>query len=115
MSNVYQLPGNDSTAEACEWLARIDRGLTEQEARQLQDWLAADPRRSKALIESASLWDKMASLSRLADLFPKPAPRRFTGARVGYALAASLLLFVMVAVLMPSRGPVTDRQAHDAR
>lgn len=103
MNNVYQLPDRqDPTAEACEWLARIDRGLTSQEQIELQNWLSGDPRRAQVLIASARFWDKMDALSRLGDLFPKPRPRLTAWARVSVAIAASVLITV-AALLVPPR------------
>lgn len=110
MNNVYRLPDRaDPTAEACEWLARIDRGLTAQEQHDLQEWLAGNPRRAEVLIESAGLWDKMNALSRLGDLFPRPRPRFTAWGRGGLALAASVVL-ALVVMLLPARVQEIVRQ-----
>lgn len=75
MSNIHKLSDPDeAAASACVWLARIDRGLSKDEDRELKDWLSQDHRHAAALLRTASLWDKMDTLSRLADLFPEPAP-----------------------------------------
>jgi transmembrane sensor len=93
MSNIHQLPDREgATAKACEWLARLERGLNRQENRELRKWLAANPANAAALIEAASLWDRMNSLSRLADLFPKPLPKQARQRRVTLAIAASVLV-----------------------
>lgn len=107
MSNVYRFPvQDDAEAAACEWLARIDRELTDDEDRALRDWLEGNPARVKALLEAAALWDRMYTLSRLADLFPKPAPRPRWRTPEFAALAASLLLAVAAGLFIASRSTV---------
>ena len=51
MINVYAFPEppEDPTAEACDWLARLERGLSEHEDRELRAWLAANPARLGAV------------------------------------------------------------------
>jgi len=72
MSNIYELFRRDDLVdEAGDWLAMLDRGLTEQEQTALQKWLVADPENLRTLMEMASIWDKMNSLARLADMFPQ--------------------------------------------
>jgi len=109
MTNVYQFPNSeDSTEQACEWLARLERGLTNDESRALRAWLDADPKRAQALIHSARIWDRMDSLSRLADLFPKPSQRRHHTLPRMLALAACVLVTVsavLLYTLWPSAAP----------
>jgi transmembrane sensor len=101
MSNVYKLSEReDCTTAACEWLARIDRGLSVQEESELQQWLDSNPSHRPALLESAAMWDGMGSLARLADLFPKPAPRRARFATRGLIVAAASLAGVAVLLLV---------------
>jgi transmembrane sensor len=98
MSNVYRLPEREEAMpEAFEWIARLERGLTEEERMDLRAWLAGHPRRTDALLEAAALWDRMGSLSRLADLFPRPAPR--TGSREPLAGHSSRFRFAIAASL----------------
>ncbi len=101
MSNVYHLATRkDKLVAASEWLAKIDRELDSTEQKGLQDWLSEDSQNSEALLEVAGLWDKLDSLSRLADLFPRqeslqsshPTGSGFRPARPVLALAASALL-----------------------
>lgn len=94
MSNVHRLHEPDQTAQACEWLARLERGMTGDERRQLTHWLSLDKGHHRALMDAASLWDKMDSLSRLADLFPKPIPRQTNTFAWTLALAAAALLAI---------------------
>ncbi len=66
------------TEQACDWIAKLDRQLSAEEHQQLHLWLQQDPAHQAALLEVAAMWDKLDSLSRLADLFPqqqaKPVP-----------------------------------------
>lgn len=60
---------------ACRWVLTVDEGLSEDDAATLEAWLAEDSRNSAALLEVAQVWDKLDSLSRLAELFPVLAER----------------------------------------
>ena len=76
MKNIYKFPNQDQILdEASIWIARLDRGLSDEEYDSLRDWLANDARHRETLMELATLWDRMDSLSRLSDLFQEP-PRR---------------------------------------
>jgi len=109
MTNVYHLPERvDATAEACDWLARLERGLSEEEHRDLREWLAAQPKRAQALIEAANLWDRMESLSRLADLFPKPVRKRAHMVQRVLALAATILLIAAAGIVAIMLRPEAD-------
>lgn len=57
--------------DASDWIAKIDRNLTEQEKSALQTWLSLNTKNTEVLLEVAHLWDKMDDLSRLSDLFPQ--------------------------------------------
>jgi transmembrane sensor len=97
MNNVYELPKReDKIGQVSEWIAKVERGLTEKEEKALHDWLAADPENSEMFMEMASVWDRMDSLSRLADLFPEPVSRKERSLNVPLAMAASVLLAVLV-------------------
>jgi transmembrane sensor len=112
MTNIHSLPAanerRDATAEACEWLARLERGLDDQEELKLHEWLSADPKHVTAFMAAAELWDRLGSLSRLADLFPKPATRATRRGPVLLAMAASALLAMVGAFMVFQRsGPVS--------
>jgi transmembrane sensor len=102
MSNVHELrPGgeDEAMAQACDWLARLERGLKAAEEEQLRAWIDADSNHLRVFLEVAQLWDKMDSLSCLADLFPAQATQRREGLRGLTALAASLLIAVCLGLL----------------
>lgn len=91
MSRIYEFPPSDARdTEASTWLAHLDRGLSEEEARELRAWITRHPDNEAALLELAGLWDRMDSLSRLADLFQRP-PRRTRLQGLRFAAAAALL------------------------
>lgn len=80
MSKISQLtPNEDCLDQASEWLAKVDRGLSEAEQRAMHDWVHANPNHRRSLFEMASLWDSMSMLSELSAMFPleeAPAPRK---------------------------------------
>lgn len=105
MKNVIQFPDVERIEEqACVYLARLDAGTsTEEETRELQLWLAEDPRHRQTLMEVAQLMDNMAVLAELAAIFPlgqQPEEDGIPGQtskgagllHAAYAVAASFML-----------------------
>lgn len=95
MTNIHELPSQDKRYEAAgRWIARLDKGLSAEEEEAFRQWRAADPENEALLIYMVKLWDKMDSLNRLSELFPRPGSRRHASTLRRYALpiAASLLL-----------------------
>jgi transmembrane sensor len=94
-AEVVRLPNQRRAREdASLWIARLDRGLTAEERRSLDEWLSADSSHPAALVELAALWDKTDVLGELAELFPlerqalaKPRAMRFALAACAVALA----------------------------
>jgi transmembrane sensor len=113
MNNVIELSRQaDPVDEASDWLARLDRGLSDGEEQVLQKWRDSDPKNTVALIEMARLWDKMDSLSRLADLFPLQVKRAPKPNRFAVAAAAAILLAVTAGLLsISNREPAGANQA----
>lgn len=108
MTNVYPLNNDDEVMfdQASIWIARMDRNLTELEQAEFKAWLSENSQHQKLIIEMASMWDKMDSLDRLADLFPvlnkteskvKSVPKTTQVTQWPIALAASLVLASFVA------------------
>ena len=117
MSNVTRFPQrrDHCTDVASSWIAAIERGLTEEEEKELGLWLAEDRRNHELFMELATLWDQMDVLHRLADIFPEPKKRkaaRTTG--VAFAVAASIVaaLTLFAVLQMPdTRTPETENNA----
>ncbi len=83
--------------QASDWIAKLDRGLSDSEQVVLKQWLAQDPLHLEVLFEVAELWDKMDELSRLADLFPSSTQQRKTP-KWYTAIAASVLVMLTFAI-----------------
>ncbi|WP_037537654.1 FecR family protein [Sphingomonas sp. PR090111-T3T-6A] len=89
---------------AAVWTARLDRGLTESEQTELQEWLAGDSRRMGSLARAKAIWahaDRARSLGAIAIEAPPPEPiwqriDRRTVMIGGGALAASIVAAVSV-------------------
>ncbi len=95
-NNVILLPvGADMMGECSDWMAKVDRGLTDDEKSAFQQWLAGDKNNPAAFFEMAALWDKMDSLSRLTDLFPEPVKHTQSSRIAPLAIAASLMIAVL--------------------
>lgn len=76
--------------EASEWLVTIEEGLSDEERRRLEEWLAADQRHSKALAQLAKVWGAFDALTELAEMFPLARYRaRRTQPRLLKAAAAA--------------------------
>jgi transmembrane sensor len=103
MNNVHQLgPSSQTMDKACEWLVKVDRGLSPDEELVLKSWLAADEEHVDVFIRVATLWDKLDALTRLADLFPQQALERSRFKPAAWAIAASLLLAATVGLWVSS-------------
>ena len=106
MNNVFDINQNrenDRVEQASEWIAKLDRGLTDAEFEELHTWIAADPKNEIELQSQAALWDKMDVLSRLSELFPhnvavpviesnQPVRRISLAAAIGVFVLAGMLL-----------------------
>ena len=99
MSNVRMFPQRqDATRRgAGDWIAAMERGLTQKEEEQLGAWLSGDNKNYDELMELARLWDEMDALERLAQLFPQPPQARpqVVSRRV-LATAASLVVVCLM-------------------
>ena len=108
MSNIHQLGQHPKKQQsmteemrieqASDWIAKLDRGLSEQEHELLKVWLAEASENTEALLEVAEIWDKMDELSRLSDLFPEHTEKAQSNMPWYGAIAASLLLAVSIAI-----------------
>ena len=56
MSNLLLFPDRRKTmSEAALWLVRIGEGLTDDERRELEQWLAGNPRNAQVLMRLANV------------------------------------------------------------
>ncbi|MCP4272041.1 MAG: hypothetical protein GY781_08740 [Gammaproteobacteria bacterium] len=103
MSKVYQFPNKDEILDqASKWLAKLDRGLSVKEEAKLKIWLTDNPVNKQSLMDIAELWDKMDSLARLSDLFPKPAEQpesKIISLRTPLSLVTSVASITLISVL----------------
>ncbi|GAA6154089.1 FecR family protein [Pseudoteredinibacter isoporae] len=92
MSKVSQLtPTEDCLDQASEWLAKVDRGLSDEEQQAMHQWVHANPNHRRSLFEMAALWDSMSMLSELSAMFPlEEAPAKRTALAFPVAAAACL-------------------------
>ena len=71
MSKIYQFspePKDDDQlfVEASEWMAKMDKGLSDEETETLLTWMSTDPQNKEQLLSMARIWDKMDVLARLS-------------------------------------------------
>lgn len=102
MSNVHHIHKQNiiddeekRLGEASDWLAKIDRNLTEQEKSALQTWLSLNTKNTEVLLEVAQLWDKMDDLSRLSDLFPQTSSNTTQKYSAWLGAMAASVIFVI--------------------
>lgn len=85
-----------SREEASLWLARLDRGLSDDERSTLRDWLR-DAVNNRAFLEMGKLWRGLEIISVLSELFPlnpevlNPQPRRSFPSVALAAIAAACI------------------------
>ena len=113
MANIVDFPKKKQGSErvldeASLWIAKMSRGLTDEEQLELRGWLSEKSHRDM-LFKMSEIWDKMDELNRLADLFPAPLPsarsrslRKIQRVFVpgGRSIAAVMLLFVGLSLLI---------------
>ncbi len=78
--------------DACNWIAKIDRGLSAKETSEFQTWLYEKPAHLAQMLNVAKMWDKMDDLERLSDIFPENQVQRKKSSLFIGAVAASLVL-----------------------
>ena len=111
MSNLYQIDqerkrSEQRALEASAWIAKMDKGLSEADADRLLAWMRAAPQNEAELLEMARMWDKMAALARLSEVFPHTSQAGTSAAsrkRRRIAIAASLVV-VLTALLATDLG-----------
>ena len=115
MAKIVDFPKNKQGSEgildeASLWIAKMSRGLSDEEQLELRAWLGEKAHRDM-LFKMSEIWDKMDELNRLADLFPAPLPstrsntsqtqkKRRVLVTSGLSIAAVMLLFVGLSLLI---------------
>jgi transmembrane sensor len=100
MSNIQEFSSKqDIQQQACEWISRFDRGLSETEEQAFSDWVNISKTHRHYLFDVAQTWDDLSVLNELSALFPlRDNHNRQTNTfskRTNLGIAASLA-FVMV-------------------
>ena len=106
MSKIYkidtELKGGDQLfVEASDWMAKMDKGLSDEDAAALSTWMSTDPRNKKQLLAMAQMWDKMDALARLSEVFPYElgaAPHPVQQVNRRFAMAASFIVIFVVGI-----------------
>ena len=116
MNNVTPLVSKDKIKEqACEWISRIDRGLSKPERTALIQWVNKGEQYQTALFEMAALWDDLSVMHELSGLFPlaeKLSEERHGNGygayakRPFFAMAASFFLLCAVFLVWMQLEPV---------
>lgn len=104
MTNITPFPQNEDRrlAEASDWIAALERGLSEEEEQKLGEWLARDTDNFDQFMELAALWDQMDVLQELSTLFPESKQkRRFNVRAAALAVAASLVAVLSLQWILP--------------
>ena len=104
MSKIYKFApqptgGDQLLVEASEWMAKLDKGLSDEDTETLLIWMSSDPRHKKELLAMARMWDKMDALARLSEVFPHisgVAPHPLQQVTRRFAVAASFIVIVAV-------------------
>lgn len=74
--NVIAFPGDPSSGDraalesAAFWIARINKGISDEDRVALGKWLQESDDNPRLLFELAEFWDDLDQLSELASLFP---------------------------------------------
>ncbi len=114
MSNVVAISRDDERMEAANrWIVMVDEGLSADDLRALEDWLAEDPKNLPELLDAARVWDRTDKLSRLAELFPEPVTRRRYKPRLIPAVVAAGLIVMVVSVFFLTTSSVPDRDERE--
>ncbi|MBU3002831.1 FecR family protein [Paraglaciecola arctica] len=71
MNNVKTFSSKqDIHKQACEWISRFDRGLSEVEDKAFSDWVNISSFHRQSLFAVAQTWDELSVLNELSSLFP---------------------------------------------
>lgn len=111
MKKLIRFPNQQRAEEqACDWIARLDRGLSEGERRAFELWLR-DSINKEVFADTAALWDEMDIMSELEDLFPLQPPRlgtRFVRWLNHYraGIAAGITVLIIGSAVLVAKSPL---------
>jgi transmembrane sensor len=112
MSNVHAFESKDTIQEqACLWVSKIDRGLSEQEHQELLQWVALGSAHLAELKVAAEFWDETSVLQELSSLFPLQSQEKHSERsywRPAVAIACSVLLVALVLNFLPATNPMNE-------
>lgn len=109
MSEIYNFRSQDQRFdEASLWIAKLEKGLSEEDETALRQWMAADPKNQQIFLKMAEMWDRMDTLSRLSDLCPRQAIKKTKSPQFLLAMAASVMVAVLVGVWGMSSTTLSD-------
>lgn len=100
--------------EAGLWIAKLDRGLSADDAVALRSWLASAPENREVFLEMSALWDNLDLLAQLSELFPQRMPKRRSRffSPVGIAASVFIIAFAgLLGLLTLAPQPLTHTQA----
>ena len=102
--------------EASLWLARLDRGLSDDERSGLRDWLR-DAMNNRAFLEMGKLWRGLEIISVLSELFPlNPEvlnpPRRRSLQSIALAALAAACISIVGTLMLAGDTPWSFFAAH---
>ena len=97
MNNVQEFSSKqDIQQQACEWISRFDRGLSEIEESGFSDWVNISKTHRQCLFDVAQTWDELSVLNELNTLFPlranKVRKNHIFANRKNFGIAASLAI-----------------------
>jgi transmembrane sensor len=71
MNNVQGFSSKQNIQQqACEWISRFDRGLSDTEESAFSDWVNISKTHRQYLFDVAQTWDELSVLNELSTLFP---------------------------------------------
>lgn len=71
MSNIKPFVSKEIIhQQSCEWISKIDRGLSDDEKQELRTWSELSDTHQSCLFDVARLFDELTVMNELSDLFP---------------------------------------------
>ena len=97
MNNIKEFSSKqDIQQQACEWISRFDRGLSEIEESRFSDWVNISQTHRQCLFDIAQTWDELSVLNELSTLFPlrnnHVHKKNIFAHRKNFGIAASLAI-----------------------